>query len=57
VGLRLIIKKETMDVELRYHDDEEGEGQAKIDIGVFAPGNRMTVEEGEWFVKGFRGYF
>ncbi|EPE35275.1 CoA-dependent acyltransferase [Glarea lozoyensis ATCC 20868] len=45
---------ETLDIELRYHDFE---GEAKIDIGVFAPGNRICLEDGEEFVRGFVGGF
>jgi hypothetical protein len=41
-----------VDLELRYHGEEH-----KLDVGVFAPTEILSVEEAEAMVGDFLGFF
>ena len=41
-----------MDLELRYHGEEH-----KLDVGVFAPTEMLSVEEAQGMVGDFLGFF
>jgi hypothetical protein len=41
-----------VDLEIKHHGEEN-----KIDVGVFAPTEMLSVEEAEWMIGEFIGFW